>query len=715
MKTSAATTPGSSRLPVILQTEMAECGLACVAMIARYHGHDVDLPSLRRRFSTSLNGSNLSSIMNFSARLSFESRPLRVEIEHLPDLKLPCLLHWNLNHFLVLKRVRTKGIEVHDPARGARFIPMSEVRRSLSGIALELRPAADFSPVVERRRLSLRRLTGRIQGVRSAVLQILILALALELLTLVLPLAMQWVLDVVLVSADASLLTMLGLGFTFIVLFQAATLAMRGWLVAGVGASLAAQWTSNLFSHLMRLRLAFFEKRQVGEVISRFSSVLDIKNTLTSSFVEALLDGLTVLLVLVVLCLYSIPLTLLVLATFILYCVLRWIGYRHLLRLNEERLVQVARQQTHLLESLSGAMSVKLGNRQDERSARMSNLCTEVANRDASIQRVASNYSALSRLIFGLQRVALIWIGAWLVLGGYFTAGMMVVVVAYAELFSQRAGTLIDRLIDLRLLALHAERIADIALEPPEPNLYTGYVGPEPEPEIRIDRLGFRYSEHEPWILHDLSCHIRAGENVAIVGPSGCGKTTLAKLIVGLLESEEGKICIGGIDIRRYGLAAYRNLFGCVMQDDSLFAGSLADNIGFFDPAAKMDDIHAAARAAAVHEEILAMPMGYESLVGGIGIALSSGQKQRVLLARALIRRPRLLLLDEATSHLDVDRERTINSRIAALDITRIVIAHRPETIASADRVINLAEGRIGTLQPKQEQLKAAVPLHTSG
>ncbi len=700
-----ATMPTSRRMPVIQQSELAECGLACVAMIARYHGHDVDLACLRQRFPASLKGASLASIMSIAARLSLDSRPLRIELEHLKGLALPCVLHWNLNHFVVLKRVTGKGIEIHDPARGARFVTMAEVSRSLSGIALELRPAADFSPISDRRRLSIRRLTGHILGLRPAVIQVLVLALALELLTLALPLAMQWVLDVVLVAADLSLLTLLGVGFTFVVLFQSAVLAMRGWLVAGIGASLASQWTSNLFGHLMRLPLAFFEKRQVGEIMSRFHSVGEIKHTLSSSFVEALLDGLTVVLVLAVLSLYSAPLTVLVVATFALYSALRWIGYRRLRGLNEERLVHVARQHSQMLESMRGAISVKLGNRQDERRSRVTNTCVEVANRDAAIQRVTSSFTALSRLIFGLQRVALIWIGAWLVLEGRFSAGMMVVFVAYAEVFSQRASALIDRLVDLRMLVLHGERISDIALEPPEADLHADYNGPPVKPEIELENLGFRYAEDEPWVLRNLSCRIRAGESVAIVGPSGCGKTTLAKLILGLLKPTEGRILIGGIDIARYGLAAYRDLFGCVMQEDSLFAGSLADNIAFFDPAANLEDIVAAARAAAVHDDILAMPMGYESLVGDMGSVLSGGQKQRVLLARALFRRPRLLLLDEATSHLDVEREREINRRIAGLDITRIVIAHRRETIASADRVIALAQGRV-----EEVPLAAATP-----
>jgi ATP-binding cassette subfamily B protein RaxB len=680
-------------LPVIQQNELAECGLACLAMIAIHHGHDIDLASLRRRFPVSPRGATLARLIKIAGALGFDTRPLRAEIEHLADLQLPCVLHWDLNHFVVLKRIARGRAELHDPARGAVSLPLAEFGRHYTGIALELSRKPDFAPMRERQRLSLRGLAGHIVGLRRAGLQILALALSLEGFTLLLPLAMQWVIDRVLVSGDVELLHLLGIGFLTVVLFQSAITAMRGWLIADLGASLNSQWLANLFGHLMRLPLDFFEKRHVGGVMSRFVSVQAIQQTLTGSFVESLLDGLTVVLVLGLLLFYSPPLTALVLAAFALYAGLRWLAFRRLRRLKEEQLIQVAQQQSLLIESIQGVQTIKLGNKQDERRARIANASVEVANREAAISRTTAVFSALSRLVFGAQRVLLIWICAWLTLQGRFTAGMMVVFVAYADLFATRTGSLIDKLVDLRLLGLHGQRIADIALEAPEPHVHSDYAGPAPRPRIELQGVSFRYAADEPWILRDCSFSIEAGESVAIVGPSGCGKTTLAKLILGLLQPSSGTIRIGGVDIRRYGLAAYRELFGAVMQEDVLFAGSIAQNIAFFDPAASSERIEAAARAARIHADIAGMAMGYETLVGDLGSSLSGGQKQRVLLARALYQQPAILLLDEATSHLDVAREHEINREISSLRITRIVIAHRPDTIRSADRVIALRDG----------------------
>ena len=254
------------------------------------------------------------------------------------------------------------------------------------------------------------------------------------------------------------------------------------------------------------------------------------------------------------------------------------------------------------------------------------------------------------------------------------------------------------------MLRLQGQRLADIVLTPPERYVETNYAGPAPEPSLEVRSLGFRYAVSEAWVIKDLGFRIAAGESVAIVGPSGAGKTTLGKLLLGLLEPQEGTIRIGGIDLRRLGKRVYREMVGAVLQDDTLLAGSIADNISFFDPEATPLRIEAAARLAHIHADIVAMPMGYHSLVGDMGSTLSGGQRQRLILARALYRRPKILLLDEATSHLDLAKEREVNAAIKRLKITRIVIAHRPETIASADRVIDLATFRERTLQEQRTE-----------
>lgn len=689
---------GSPRqLPLVMQTEAAECALACLAMIARYHGHDLDLASLRRRHSISLKGVSLTRVIEIAHSLGLEARPLRAELAYLPNAQLPCILHWDMSHFVVLRQITRRGAEIHDPARGRYCIPLAEASKHFTGVLLELAPGADFSPAQERQHVALRALTGQIHGLPPVLLQVIGLALAIEILALAMPFQLQWVIDQVLLSADRPLLLVMTLGFLIAIAVQTGLTIARAWVVSWLGATLNAQWVTNLFGHLMKLPLDYFEKRHVGDVLSRFSSVQSIQSTLTGSFVEAVLDGLMGLLALLVLCLYSVPLTGCVLAASALYALLRWAMYRALWRINEEQLVYGARQQSELMESIRGVQAIKLANRESERKARIANSTLESATRIMRGQRITLVFSALNQGIFGTLRILLIALGAYLAMQGRFSAGMLVACVAYADQFSTKIGSLVDKLVDFRMLRLHAERIADIATCAPERHVQGAYSGVEPEPQIDVTGLSFRYAEGEPWILHDVNLSIRAGESVAIVGPSGCGKSTLAKLLLGLLEPTAGGIAIGGVDIKQYGLANYRTLVGTVMQDDVLFAGTIADNIAFFDPAATLDAIVEAAVLAQIHDEIKAMPMAYESLVGDMGSALSGGQKQRIILARALFRKPKILVLDEATSHLDAANEAMINRRIAAMNMTRIIVAHRAETIASTMRTISIDQATQGS------------------
>ena len=677
-------------LSLVMQTEGAECALACLAMIARYHGHETDLASLRRRFSTSLKGVNLARMVEIAQALGFEARPLRAELEYLPEAQLPCILHWDLNHFVVLHRVTRKGAEIYDPARGRYCMPLAEASKHFTGVVLELVPDTDFAPITERQRISLRALTGRVTGLTKVLIQVLGIALAIEVLALVMPFQMQWIVDQVLLSADKNLLVVMTLGFLIVMALQTGLTIARGWVLSWLGATLNAQWITNLFSHLLKLPLDYFEKRHMGDILSRFSSVQSIQNTLTGSFVEAVLDGLMGSLALFILCVYSLPLTGCVLIAFAAYALLRWALYRTLWRINEEQLIYGAKQQTELMESVRGVQAIKLANKQSERRARLANATLESVKRSMHAQRITMAFGAMNQGLFGTLRVVLIALGSYLAIRGAFSAGMLIAFIAYADQFTTKTGSLIDKVVEFRMLRLHAERIADIALTPPEQHTKFSYSGTEPRPEIAIKDVSFRYATGDPWVLRHVNYTFRAGESVAVVGSSGCGKSTLAKILLGLLEPTEGSIEIGGIDIRKYGLENYRALIGTVMQDDTLFAGTIADNISFYENSATMIDVIAAANVAAIHNEITTMPMAYESLVGDMGSALSGGQKQRLILARAIFRKPKILILDEATSHLDIKNELSINNSITKMNITRIIIAHRPETITSTDHIFDL-------------------------
>lgn len=673
-----------------LQSESSECALACLAMIASAHGFYADLAELRRRFPVSLKGATLAQLIRHAYALGFAARPLRLELEELGELALPCILHWDLNHFVVLKRVQRDRVVILDPAVGERVLPRAVVSKHFTGVALELTPTAEFKPVDVRRRVRFGELTGRVRGLPVALTQLFVLALALEVFALAAPLFNQFVIDEVVVSGDRELLDVLLIGFALLLITQTAISLLRHWLMMRLALDVNYQWSASLFAHLLRLPAAFFEKRHLGDIVSRFGSLAAMQNTLTTAVIGAVLDGIMAVLALAILFLYSPTLTLVALLAVAAYALVRLAVYRPFRNATEERLVLAAKEQLHFLETLRAMLPLKLSGRESERRARWQHLLADVFNRDVRTEKLGIVFSISQTAITGAATLAIFYLGARLVMDNELTIGMLIAFASYQATFTGRMQALIGYAFDWRMLGLHAERLAEIALEPPEERPPVETDAARLAPRIELRNISFCYADGEPWVLKNLSLLIEPGESVAIIGPSGCGKSTLMKSVLGVLAPTEGEVFIDGIPIRRLGLAQYRRLIGAVLQDDHLLAGSIAENIAFFDPQPEDRRIEAAARVAAVHEEIHRMPMGHQTLVGDLGTSLSGGQKQRVLLARALYKRPKILVLDEATSHLDVFNERRVNQAIAGLKLTRIVVAHRPETIASAGRVIAL-------------------------
>lgn len=693
-----------------LQSEGSECGLVCLAMVAEFHGQALALRDLRERFPLSLKGANLARLIDVAGKLGFSSRPLKLELEDLYKLKTPCILHWDLNHFIVLAKAGRRGVTIFDPAFGKRRLGYSEVSKHFTGVALELEPGNDFKPVKAEPAVSLRQLTGPIRGLWRILGLILLISVALQIFTVLGPLYLQWVVDQVLVSGNRELLTVVGIGFGLLVLLQVGTHLLRGWMVVFLSNRLVFQWMGNVFSHLLRLPLDFFEKRHLGDVVSRMESVRAIQRTLSTSFVEAIIDGMMAIVTLGMMLLYSWKLALVTLLAVVVYLGLRALSFRAMRHGTEKQLVAAAHQQSHLFESVRGMQSVKVAGCEDMRSASYLNRLNETVNQELWLGKLGVGFTSANQLIFGVERIAVIWIGAILALQNVFSVGMLMAYLAYKDQFSRRIGGLIDKWIEFRMLRLHGERLADIVMAPPETEPEQNFEAPAPaDTRIEVRKLSFRYAEGEPWVLKDCSFSVRPGESVAIIGPSGCGKSTLVKLMLGLLRPTSGQIAVGGLDIHKIGAHNFRAKVGAVMQDDQLFAGSVMDNIAFGDDGADMQKVEDAARLAAIHDEIAAMPMGYHSLIGDMGTTLSGGQKQRVILARALYRQPDILFLDEATSHLDLSRERLVNEAVRNLDLTKVIIAHRPETIASADRVLVLEGGQIGQ-ELRPEQLR---PAHT--
>jgi ATP-binding cassette subfamily B protein RaxB len=677
------------RVPLILQSEAPECGIACVAMIASFHGHLTDLSAMRLRLSPSMRGVTLQHIAAIAQTMNMSARGVQAPLEALGQLRLPAILHWDMNHFVVLTKAAGNRIHVHDPARGKRVLTLPEASRHYTGVAMELTPAAGFARRDEREKISAWQLLSVASGMKNAIVQVLLLSVVLEVFAIASPFFVQVVVDRVVVGRDLDLLVVLGLGFALLVVMQVAVTAVRAWLGVYLSTHLNLRLLDTLFGQLLKLPLAWFEKRQLGDIFARFKSVDAIQKTLTLTFVETIVDGVMVILTLAVMFWYSAVLSSIVLAAAILYGLVRWAFYGPQRRALDEQIVHEAKSNTHFIETLRGMLAIKLNLRENERRSAYQNLVVEHTNAGVKAQNIAIAHRAANGLIFGLENVAVIWLAALSVIEGQFSVGMLFGFLAFKLLFLTRVNNLVDKAIEFRMLDLHAERIADIALATPEP-ARAGAAEPTSTPlAIEGKDLGFAYGV-EGFVFRGVNFSLRPGETVAIVGPSGSGKTTLVKVLVGLLDRTEGSLRIAGRDARDWDRAAYRGRIGVVMQDDQLFVGTIEDNISFFDPQHDAERVRECARLARIHDDIETMPMQYNTIVGSLGIALSGGQKQRLILARALYRRPQALFLDEAFDQLDLAREREITEGLKHLGMGLVIVSHRPETVRAVDRLVAL-------------------------
>jgi len=689
---------GGRRLPMIRQNENSECGLAVLAMVAAYFGREIDLATMRLRFGIGQQGMTLKALVEIAGKLDLAARPVTVSLDHIHQLALPAILHWDMNHFVVLKGIYRSRFTILDPAAGERVISTDELSRHFTGVAVELTPTAEFEAKDERVRLRLSDLWGRMHGLQRSLLNVFLLSTIMQLFVLASPFLLQLTVDEVLTQYDYDLLMVLAFGFGSLVLINFVAEAARGYALLYFGSTLSYQMATNLFRHLLRLPIDYFEKRHIGDISSRFCSMDPVKTMLTEGLIASVIDGMMAVFTLTLMMVYSPTLAAIAFGAWLFYLGVRLAFYRPLRAAEEDQIVVKASEHTVFVETVRGVTSLKLFGGEGDRERLWSRRYADVINAKARHQKLTLWFNSANSGIFGLENVLLIYVAARMVMANDFTIGMIFAFVAYKRSFTDKASALVEKLIEYRMLRLHLDRISDIAHTEKE-DLGAGALSDiEPPPlsgDLELRDIRFRYSDVTPEVLKGVSLKVEPGEMVAIVGASGCGKTTMLKVMCGLFDAADGEVLVDGQLIKQYGLSSYRRQTGVVMQNDELFTGSIAENIAFFDPLMDLERIVKAAQDACIHDEIQRLPMKYETFVGDMGSGLSGGQRQRVMLARALYRRPKLLFMDEGTAHLDVATERRVNETVSQLGITRIVIAHRPETIRMADRILEFVDGRL--------------------
>ena len=597
------------------QRSQLEAALASLAMVAGFHGYETDLATLRRQFAISLKGATLKRLIDIAARMGLGTRALRCELEELKELRTPAILHWGMGHFVVLKRMVRGGIEIHDPAIGARIVKTPEVSRHFTGVALELTPTDGFEKKREKNLLKLSTLAKFAPETVGGLIQAIVLSLIIELCVLTAPFYMQFVIDEAILKGDGGFLTAIAVGFAMVTLFSVVATALRGLTLQFVSSALSFDMEAKVFHHLLRLPLDWFHKRQVGDVQSRFHSIASIQQFITNGAVAVVAVAL--------------------------YAGLRIAMIGLARRVSADYIVNEAKEASRFLESLRAIQTLKASGAEAAREGLQRNAVATTLNSAIRMGNVNIGFNAVNQAVSGLTDILIVFLGAKAVMSADLTVGMLTAFMAYQRQFTRRFANLVANFIAWRLLDVHLERLADIALAPKDEVALVGGHEAQVQGEIILHDLAYRYAPSEPEVLRGVDLTIRPGEFVAIAGTSGCGKSTLIKIVAGLYKPSRGNVLIDGQPLDRWNAQSLRSQIALVAQDDSLLQGTLAENISGFDEQIDMARVRECAALAQIKSDIERMPMGYESLVGDMGSTLSGGQKQRVLLARALYRRPR--------------------------------------------------------------------------
>ncbi|WP_299493943.1 peptidase domain-containing ABC transporter [uncultured Shewanella sp.] len=678
------------RLPLFLQSEVAECGMACVAMVACYHGYQTNMLAMRKKYPAGLQGMTVKQIIDVAADISLNARVLKLDLGQLERIKKPAIIHWNFNHFVTLVSCNSRGVVIHDPAKGKIKLDWEQVSQSFTGIAIELTPTSDFEQQDERVKVPILQLVSKIHGLKWMMAKIFAVALILQALFLISPYYIRLIIDQGIQQEQSELLRSIFLGFSLLLLFTIAAQAIRSTVILFLDKTLGFQIKANIQRHLLHLPLSFFESRHVGDIKSRFEAFNEVQRLISRGFITAIVDGLLSITTLAIMFNYQPQLA---------WVSLAFLGILYLVRFKltnkendilEQNLSTYAKENSHFIETVRAMMPIKCFAKENARLSNWMNLFADSTNASIQREKIVILSDLFSQFINKAEYLVIVLLGATLILDNHISLGMFMAFLAYRQQFADSTQSLVNHLFQFRLAGTYLRRMSDILMQETESSTSGAVLLQQPKGALEARNIHFRYSKNTPWLYRGLSFSISAGEFVVITGRSGLGKTTLLKLMMGLIKPEEGELLIDGASIEQLGVKSFRQLCATVMQDDQLLNGSLIENISFFEANVDIERVKEAAIGAAIWDDIQAMPMGLHSQVGDLGSALSGGQKQRILLARALYAQPKILFLDEATSHLDSVTESKVNQYLKQKQITRITVAHRQETIASADRIIDL-------------------------
>lgn len=681
-----------------LQSESSDCAFACLVMVAQYYGSTLTISDLKQKFGSTSSGTGLREMLLMAEAIGFRGRALRVEVSGLSHIVLPAILHWNQNHYVVLSRVRSRlretKYEILDPASGKRTISHGELSNLFTGVVMEVEETDANIFKSNAPRLTLTAIVKGTRSFRSTVMLITGLSIIVQIGTLLLPLLTQVVVDRAVPTADVDLLVLLlFLGFG-VLAFSALSHLVRAHILIYSALKISQHLSGSLFGHLMRLPYRFFDTRSSGDVLTRFSSVRIVSQALAEDLPTLVVDIVAAACAITLLAVYSGALALISAGGLLSYVVVRMALLSREREIELRQLNARARHDSMLLESIRAMVTLKMLGKEQERTRNWHSAQSEAIGHEGRLERLRVSFDTMS--LFAVSCVAILttMCAAWFVIKSKFTLGMLFAVASYSQIFITSSLSVARKSFAVKMLALHLERLEEIALLEPEILVSESNLTPRIDiSDIELRDIYFSYSAFSPVILKGLNLRISKGNKVGIIGSSGCGKTTLLKIICGLITPSAGNVHIGGLPMDNTSRVAYRKSIATVLQEDTLLTGTIRENISFFDINLDARLVEECARSTSIHDDIMAMPMRYETLVGDMGSSLSAGQRQRILFARALYKAPDLLVLDESTAHLDAAVASRIYEHLKTIQTTMVFVTHQRESLGFVDDIYELKNG----------------------
>lgn len=679
------------RVPYLQQGSSVDCGAACLAMIFSYHGDNVDVREMRESLGIQRDGANAANLLCVAEQYGLKGKGLRVgNVENLAYIPAASILHWKLSHFVVFERLTSDGALIVDPAYGRRMVKLEELNQSFTGVVLTFEKSSKFIRSQKRRetaKLYFRALSRQ----QADIVGVLFTSALAHAIALVIPLAMSVAINVVIPRNDQDLLLAILLSGLAAVLFLFTTIWLRTAFLVRLKAKIDVEMSTTFLEHLIRLPMRFFQIRTAGDLVMRLNSNTEIRELISANAIGGILDGGLVSLYIVVLFFIDPVFALLII---LLACSL--VGVYLTLQRRQGELMALnletqAKAQSLEYQMVSQMEVIKSAGAEDRVCHRWYKLFADSINVTLERGRIETISASYREALGMLGGVIIISYSVQLVINNEALLGNAAAMAALGLATLLPINRLVDFALQFRLLDAYFQRIADVLEEPREisGNRDVTHL----RGKLELEHTSFSYSAHSPLILKDIHLKAEPGEFVAIVGVSGAGKSTLARLIAGLLSPDTGEIKYDNMNLAQLNLTQLRQHIGYVPQSPTFFSMTIENNIRLLCANATPADIDSALDSACIKDDILALPLGLNSLLAEGGVSLSGGQLQRLSLAVALARNPRVLILDEATSALDATTEKRVHTRIAELDCTRIVIAHRLSTVREADRIYILKDG----------------------